>query len=214
MAGSPIKRARRAGGLILPSDAIANGKATLAGWLPELLDKTMELARGVQVERATPEGPVVYKVLPNLQAIVYLIDRIMGKPAVEQDAVAQRLNLARAMFIEMQIAAGFIQAQVKDLDARGERALVELKMWPEQFVTEAQQQAQLQALAAAANKALLSMTPESFAEMVPGCEDPAKSLENLKGALGRDQAAILEEVMSGGRLYADEEDDGGDDDGE
>jgi hypothetical protein len=59
---------------------IASAEKKIADRLPWLIDKEMELAEGVLVEKQTLMGPVVYKTPPDRQAIEYLINRIMGKP--------------------------------------------------------------------------------------------------------------------------------------
>lgn len=189
----------------MPSEAMASGKAKLEGWLPRLLDTAYGLALGIEVEKETADGPVVYKKEPFFPALVYLIDRAMGKPATEPNEIDQRLNLARALFIEEQLKKDWIDAQVLDLRARGERAITENAMWEKQFVTEEQEQANLRALASAATRGWQDMTPEEFERICPGVVDPSAALERLRGKVGRDMAAILEDAMSGGRKVADDD---------
>lgn len=185
----------------------------MCGWLPECLNLTMELARGITVQVQTSDGPKVYSRAPNIIALMYLIDRAMGKPATEPNEIDQRLNLARALFIEEQLKKDWIDAQVLDLRARGERAITENAMWEKQFVTEEQEQANLRALASAATRGWQDMTPEEFERLCPGVVDPSAALERLRGKVGRDMAAILEDAMSGGRKVADDDADMDSEDG-
>lgn len=60
---------------------IAKAEKKIADRLPWLVDKMMELAEGVHVERLSPTGAlVVYQQAPDYRAVAYLLDRIMGKP--------------------------------------------------------------------------------------------------------------------------------------
>lgn len=189
----------------MPGEAINAGKVQLANWLPELLNNAMALARGIECERISGDDRVVYKVPPFFPAIVYLIDRAMGKVATETNATEERLNVARAMFLELQIANGWIDAQVKDMNARGERALTENEMWKHQFVTEDQQEEQLRRVADAFSKHLQHMTPEALHAIMPELKDPADSLMKLRGEIGRSAADMIQEVLTGGKEVADEE---------
>lgn len=209
MAGAAIRRARKEAGVFTPGEAYTAGRTKVANWLDECLELTMTVARGVHVERTVmvdglPEQRV-YRQPPNLIALFYLIDRAMGKTRTETNEVDDRLNTARAMFIEQQMALGWLDAQVKDMNARGDRALMEAQMWPKQFVTEEEQQAQLRDLSRAATKAVTSLTPEALKELMPELTDPASALERLKGRIGRDQADILMDAMSGGKEVADDD---------
>lgn len=64
---------------------IAAAEKKIADKLPWLIDQQMSLAEGVLVQTETLAGPVIYKTPPDRQAIVYLVDRIMGKPEVKVD---------------------------------------------------------------------------------------------------------------------------------
>lgn len=56
-------------------------EAKIAERLPWLLDKMLELAEGVEVERTDRRGRKrVYSEKPDRQAIDSLMDRVMGKP--------------------------------------------------------------------------------------------------------------------------------------
>lgn len=60
---------------------IAKAERKIADKLPWLIDKAMELAEGVTVEKRTAVGGfVIYQEPPDMNAIKYLVDRIMGKP--------------------------------------------------------------------------------------------------------------------------------------
>src|SRR5215217_2442850 len=59
---------------------IAKAEKKIADRLPWLIDKMMELADGVYVEKIGLTGPIVYQQAPDYKAIAYLVDRIMGKP--------------------------------------------------------------------------------------------------------------------------------------
>lgn len=183
-------------------------QAKLYDWLPKCADNIFALANGVSMAMETSEGTKVYKTAPSLAANVYLIDRIMGKPRTESSPTDERLNQARAVFIEQQVALGFIEAQVKDLAARGARAETENSMWTMQFVTEEEQEKQLQKLARHANAGIMALTPEIFAEIAPGVKDPAAALQRLKGRVSVTQAEVFEAVMNDGEEVADEEDEG------
>lgn len=66
---------------------IAKAEQRIADRLPVLIDKMLELADGVPVEDVNPvTGEVsVYKTPPDRQALIYLIDRIMGKPTQRKE---------------------------------------------------------------------------------------------------------------------------------
>ena len=60
---------------------IQKAESMIADRLPWLVEKAMELAEGVAVEKYNSAGvPMVYQLPPDMQAIKYLVDRIMGKP--------------------------------------------------------------------------------------------------------------------------------------
>lgn len=191
------------------ADKLISANKKLIDALPDLMDRAIELCKGVTVSQhmGPNSPPAVYTRAPDGTMLSYLMDRALGKPAVEVNDTDERLNTARAVYIEEQVIEGIISAQARDLTARASRAEIEARMWPLQFVTEEDQERKLQELAHAANRPLLNLTPEAFAAMVPGCTDPAAALERLRGELGREQAVIFEEVMSGSREVADEEED-------
>jgi hypothetical protein len=62
-------------------DAILQAEARIRHRLPELVDNMFRLAEGVRVQEDIPDGtPVTFARPPDRQAIVYLMDRVMGKP--------------------------------------------------------------------------------------------------------------------------------------
>lgn len=65
---------------------IQKAENKIADRLPWIVDKLLELAEGVAVEKVTPLGiPIVYQQPPDLGALKYLADRIMGKPTERSD---------------------------------------------------------------------------------------------------------------------------------
>lgn len=66
---------------------IAKAEKRIADKLPMLVDKAFELAEGVLIEEynLVTGKPQVYQKAPDLGAIKYLIDRIMGKPTERAD---------------------------------------------------------------------------------------------------------------------------------
>lgn len=66
---------------VLHQTPVQLAEAKIAEKLPWLVDKLMELAKGVYEERTIGEDTVyVYKNRPDRQAAEYLLDRILGKP--------------------------------------------------------------------------------------------------------------------------------------
>lgn len=60
---------------------IAKAEKRIADRLPWLIDQAMELAEGVVVQERDKDGtPRIYQRPPDMNAIKYLVDRIMGKP--------------------------------------------------------------------------------------------------------------------------------------
>lgn len=59
---------------------IAKAEKKIADKLPWLIDQALELAEGVVVQEFDKEGnPRIYQRPPDMGAIKYLVDRIMGK---------------------------------------------------------------------------------------------------------------------------------------
>jgi len=60
---------------------IAKAEKKIADKLPWLVDQALELAEGVVIQEADKDGnPRIYQRPPDMNAIKYLLDRIMGKP--------------------------------------------------------------------------------------------------------------------------------------
>lgn len=65
---------------------IKKAENMIADRLPWLIEKAFELAEGVTVQKSTPVGGlVIYQEAPDLGAIKYLADRIMGKPTERRE---------------------------------------------------------------------------------------------------------------------------------
>lgn len=65
---------------------IQKAEGMIADRLPWLVEKAFELAEGVAVEKVNAQGyPMVYQLPPDLGAIKYLADRIMGKPTERKE---------------------------------------------------------------------------------------------------------------------------------
>jgi hypothetical protein len=58
---------------------IAKAEKKIADRLPWLIDQALELAEGVVVQEFGKDGPRIYQRPPDINAIKYLVDRIMGK---------------------------------------------------------------------------------------------------------------------------------------
>lgn len=72
-------------------DQIHKAESMIADRLPWLVDKAMELAEGVAVEKYNSMGvPMVYQLPPDMGAIKYLVDRIMGKPTERKELTLEK----------------------------------------------------------------------------------------------------------------------------
>lgn len=70
---------------------IQKAENMIADRLPWLIDKAMELADGVAVEKMTVTGiPMVYQLPPDMGAIKYLVDRIMGKATERRELTLEK----------------------------------------------------------------------------------------------------------------------------
>ena len=58
---------------------IAKAEKKIADKLPWLIDQALELAEGVVVQEVCKDGLRIYQRPPDMNAIKYLVDRIMGK---------------------------------------------------------------------------------------------------------------------------------------
>lgn len=65
---------------------IAKAEKKIADKLPWIIDQALELAEGVVVQEFDKDGmPKIYQRPPDLGAIKYLADRIMGKPTERKE---------------------------------------------------------------------------------------------------------------------------------
>lgn len=69
---------------------IEKAEGMIADRLPWLVDKAFELAEGVTVQKPGLTGPVIYQLPPDINAIKYLVDRIMGKPTDRRELTLDR----------------------------------------------------------------------------------------------------------------------------
>lgn len=78
--GRPRKAEKHAG-------PITKAEKQIVDKLPHLIGKMLELADGVTVQGVDPESgaTTVYTKPPDRQALIYLIDRIMGKPTERKE---------------------------------------------------------------------------------------------------------------------------------
>ena len=73
------KRPGRVATRVTNKKAIDKAEMYLRKNLPKYLKILEELARGVKVQRLTDDGETTYMVPPDRAALVYLLDRGMGK---------------------------------------------------------------------------------------------------------------------------------------
>jgi hypothetical protein len=69
---------------------IQKAESMIADRLPWLVDKAMELAEGVYVEKPGLTGSFIYQLPPDMGAIKYLVDRIMGKPTERKELTLEK----------------------------------------------------------------------------------------------------------------------------
>ncbi|HAH85763.1 MAG TPA: hypothetical protein DCL60_00155 [Armatimonadetes bacterium] len=73
------------------SAAIRRAEKRIADRLPELVDSLFDLALGVPVEKESNDGErVVYIKPPDRQAILNLLNRVMGKPAERRESAGKK----------------------------------------------------------------------------------------------------------------------------
>ena len=73
--------------------AVAEAEAKLTARLLQIIDSALALTEGIWVEETTPDGVRrIYKKPPNIKAIIYCIDRIMGKPTERKEIGIDRLK--------------------------------------------------------------------------------------------------------------------------
>lgn len=76
---------------------IQRAEAKISEKLPWLVDKLLELAAGVEVQKTDRQGRQrIYSEAPDREAIKYLMDRIMGKPTQPIDVTKTVRELAAA----------------------------------------------------------------------------------------------------------------------
>jgi hypothetical protein len=83
--------------------------------LPALIDRLLDLARGVLVyEEEGPNGVErVYRIPPDFKALSYLLDRVMGRPAQRMEMSGEGLSLPTIITMMPRaeaIAAGLLNA--------------------------------------------------------------------------------------------------------
>jgi len=69
---------------------IAKAEKKIADKLPWLIDQALELAEGVVVQEWGKDGPRVYQRPPDINAIKYLVDRIMGKATERRELTLEK----------------------------------------------------------------------------------------------------------------------------
>ncbi len=83
---------------------IAKAEKQIADRLPQLLDRALELAAGISVQVEDKNGvKKIYTKPPDLEAIKYLVDRIMGKPVTKAAAEANSQSGGAVRITEMVI---------------------------------------------------------------------------------------------------------------
>lgn len=187
-------------------DELKKGRDLFGNFFPEAAENIIRLATGFTYTRMNKKGEaVLVDRPPDLNANIYIINRFLGIPRSEIDPTLDRLNSARADFLENQLTIGFIEAQVKEILSRANIRQIEAEMWPKQFVTEEKQQEQLQSVATAMLAKLMALTPEEYKEVNDAHEDPGAALEAFKGRIGVTLAEVMEAVM--GKTDDDEDED-------
>lgn len=186
-------------------DELKAGRDIFGNFFPQAAANIVRLAEGFSYTTINRKGEaVMVDQPPDLAANIYIINRMLGVPQTEDNEILNRLNTARADFMENQITVGFIEAQVKEILSRANIRQIEADMWPRQFVTEEAQQDQLQTVASALLSRLMALTPEEYQEINASHTDPSAALEALKGKIGVELADVMEAVM--GKEEGDEED--------
>lgn len=70
---------------------IAKAEKKIADKLPWLIDQALELAEGVVIQERDKEGGLrIYQRPPDMKAIAYLVDRIMGKPTERREMTLEK----------------------------------------------------------------------------------------------------------------------------
>lgn len=183
----------------------------LGNFLPQAVKNIIKIANGYSYNTVSKKGePITVQVPPDLRANEYLVNRALGVPRQERDATLDRLNNSRANFIEKQTSIGMLEAQVRETISRACLSEMQSALFPKQFVSEEEQQTQIQNLATAIFAKVQSMTPEEFESILVANPDPTKALEAWKGKIGVDVADVVQEVMGkeGDEEQEDDEEEG------
>lgn len=99
---------------VIHASPIQAAEAKISEKLPWLVDKLLELAEGVEVEKRDRQGRVrVYSEIPDREAIKYLMDRVMGKP-MQPVSLVDKVR-------EMAVAGGLTDDEVAEAIAEAER---------------------------------------------------------------------------------------------
>jgi hypothetical protein len=210
--GPAVDSYKRAARYVRQQEKVRREFSTLLSRAFPLSDREATIKHVVEISR--DPNPVV--ALPACLALLYFT---YGKPHVNSSPMTERLDAARALFIEAQIAAGIPKATAMELESRSYKTKLEVNMWSQSLVTEEQQTKMIQGIAVALNRVLIEMTPEKYESLVAG-KTPEEALESLKGYMGRSQSEIVADAMqyAGDRdiedLVEDDEDGGVDDEGE
>lgn len=171
------------------------GRMLLGENFPLAAANLIKIAQGYTYRKLNLKGEVVeVDAPPDREACIYILNRMLGAPRLEPDAILDRLNETRADLIGAQIEF-LVKAQVEELLSRTKLRTIEAEMWPKQFVTEEQQQDQLQTVASELLRKLMSLTPEEYQEINEKHKDPGAALEALKGAIGVQLSEVMEAVM-------------------
>jgi hypothetical protein len=92
---------------------IAKAEKRIADRLPDIVDRLLELADGIQVQTVDEEtgGINIYAKPPDRQAAEYLLNRIMGKPTerIEQHQTFEPINWDR---VPAEIRDAFIDGKI------------------------------------------------------------------------------------------------------
>lgn len=82
---------------------IAKGKEDFEWFYARL----KELAAGVQVQRETQDGPLVYQLPPDFKAISYYFNRMAGQPRQAVTVDAGKIDMATAVGLTNQAAVEY-----------------------------------------------------------------------------------------------------------
>lgn len=88
--GGPRPGSGRPRSTVVHESAVRKAETKIRDRLPWLVDSLFAEAEGIWVEEIMPDGETrtVYKTPPNLKSIIYLVDRVMGKPKQAVDVTS------------------------------------------------------------------------------------------------------------------------------